>query len=397
MNVTIIHQYFKTPEEGGALRSYYIARYLNTHGHTVRVITAYNGRGYTVKHVEGVQIHYLPVYYTNHLTFYSRVKAFLRFVMQSVKLINRLNNRGKPGFYYVITTPLSTALIALYGKWFLKTPYVFEVGDLWPEAPIQLGILSNPFLKYGAKILEKTAYKNADMVIALSPAIAGHIKRISGRVAGVVTNFSDIGYFDQPYDKRQLKSKYGVDNKFVVSYIGTVGQANHLEYLLEIAKACKPYNEFHFIIMGEGARWDAIKHKANDDGLNNITFISGGSKQEAREVLWLCDVTYISFKNVPVLATGSPNKFFDGIAAKKPVIINFKGWIAGLINKNNCGFYADPLHPKDFVLKAKAYLHDITTLLSAGENAGKLARGSFALDKQLPKLRAILEDQFNKV
>jgi hypothetical protein len=57
----------------------------------------------------------------------------------------------------------------------------------------------------------------------------------------------------------------------------------------------------------------------------------------------ITDASFIFYKPVPVLETGSPNKFFDGLAAGKLIIINFGGWIKTEIEENKCGVYVNPL------------------------------------------------------
>ena len=68
MRICLIHQYYKTPETGGAIRSYYIAKHLQEQGHDVTVITARNNKAYTIENDLGFEVHSLPIYYENHLS-----------------------------------------------------------------------------------------------------------------------------------------------------------------------------------------------------------------------------------------------------------------------------------------------------------------------------------------
>ncbi len=94
------------------------------------------------------------------------------------------------------------------------------------------------------------------------------------------------------------------------------------------------------------------------------------------------------FLNIPVLETGSPNKFFDGLAAGKMVILNFNGWIADLVEKNECGFTYDPTNPSDFVERIKLYLNP-DRLMKSQKNAKKLA-AQFEKSHLIEKLNEIL-------
>ena len=167
MKILYVHQYFKTPEEGGSIRSYYLAKGLVDAGHEVTMITAHNF-SYEVKKVDGIEVHYLPVSYDNSFGFFQRLWAFFQFVRLARREALALT---KHDLAYVMTTPLTTGFIATYLKKELDLPYYFEVGDLWPEAPVQMEVIRNPWLKKWLYSLEKRFYFEADKVIALSPAM----------------------------------------------------------------------------------------------------------------------------------------------------------------------------------------------------------------------------------
>lgn len=386
MRILLIHQYFKTPEEGGAIRSYHIAQWLAAQGHQVDVISACNEKTYIKKSIAGFTVHYLPVYYTNHLSFLSRVHAFYRFVRMAIAQINKL---PRADLHYVITTPLTTGLIALYAKKKTGVPYIFEVGDLWPDAPVQLGVLKNNLLKNIAFKLEKMSYRNADALVALSPDIKAAIeKKVPGREVEVITNMADVDFFSPEQKRPDLVEKYQVQGKLVIAYTGTVGLANHLEYLLDVAESDKT-KSLHFLIAGGGARWEAVKAEAHKRGLKNITFFEYMNKEGVRELMNVADAVFISFKNVPVLSTGSPNKFFDGLAAGKLIVTNFGGWVSELIEQHQCGFSYSPDRPHEFVEKIKPYLEDGQKLKEAQKNARELAQ-QFTPEVQLGKLDGVV-------
>lgn len=388
MRIYIIHQYYKTPETGGAIRSFYIANHLKELGHDVKVITARNNKAYTVDNSDGYDVHCLPIYYENHLSFISRVHAFILFAWKAYQLLKKL---PKPDLNYVITTPLTTGFIAKRAQKKLGIPYIFEVGDLWPDAPIELGILKNSFLKWLSYRWEKKFYQGAYAIVALSNDIKNRIvQKCPEKKIDIITNFADSGLFDVAEKNPQMIEKYGVKDQFVISYLGTVGLANHLEYLLDAARVVQE-EKIKFIVAGAGAKYDHIKELAQESGLQNIEFLSHRSKYELKELINITDAVYISFKDAPILATGSPNKFFDGLAAGKLIIINFKGWIKDLIEKESCGFYHDPANPDSFLQNLLPYINSGKTLKLAQQNAHHLAN-EFSPDKQLNQLEIILAD-----
>ena len=139
----MLHQHFKTPQTGGAIRSFYLAKALVDHGHQVVVVTAFNEKKYKIVDVEGIEVHYLPIAYDNRYKFYARGWAFVRFTVAASQLAREFKNFDT---CYAISVPLTVGIIARWIKYRYGIPYFFEVGDLWPDAPVQLGFAKNYFL-----------------------------------------------------------------------------------------------------------------------------------------------------------------------------------------------------------------------------------------------------------
>lgn len=372
--ILYIHQYFKTPEDGGCIRSYYLAKGLVAAGFQVSMITAHNKETYQRKEIEGIIVHYLPVAYDNSFGFGKRIRSFLKFFARGIAIAGKEKDVQ---LAYVMTTPLTTALIALYLKIFKRIPYYFEVGDLWPEVPVRMGLLKNILLKNAAYLLEYLAYKNAEKLIALSPGIAGYMARKQpGKPLAVIPNMSDMTYF-QPAEKEKGSS-------IKVLYCGAIGIANHLEYLLDAARICYQKNiPVSFTIMGEGGRTDAIARLAGE--LPNVKMKSFTNRDGLKPIVDAHDAFYVSFKKVDILHTGSPNKYFDGLAAGKLMILNLGGWLKDLTEMNHCGFAYDPESPMEFVEKIVPYLENEHLLFQTQENSLRLAH-EYSVSKAQKKL-----------
>ena len=232
MKVLILHQHFNIPQEGGPLRSFYLAKALIDFGIVPIVITARSEKTYRQINVEGIEVHYLPVAYDNRFGFWKRSISFLHFVLGAIRLAGRL-----PDFNvcYAISVPLTVGLAAKFIKFRRRIPYIFEVGDLWPDAPIQLGFVHNYFFKWFLFKLEKSIYEGAQSVVALSESIQYEIeKKAPGIRTHLIPNMADTDFYRPEVKNEVLEKKYGVEKKFVVSYIGAVGFANGLEFFLNV-------------------------------------------------------------------------------------------------------------------------------------------------------------------
>lgn len=377
MKLLLVHQYFKLPEEGRGIRSWHIARSWVEKGHKVTVLTTSNERSGTDR-IDGVEVIYLPVRYENSFGFIRRIFSFFQFVIACRKFLKRNHDFD---LAYVLTTPLTTAFIALFLKKKLGIDYIFEVGDIWPGVPIELGIIKNTFLKSYLLNLEERAYQNAKKLVALSPAIRDHMQQIAPeREITVIPNMSDCRFFYPSKASDPLK----------ICYYGAISYANHVEFYLEAAKYSLKENlplEFH--IMGFGGMKNLIHGQSAR--LQNVFWHNEGGMNAVRELLKTCHATYISYLNHPILTTGSPNKLFDGLASGHLIITNFKGWIGELIEEKGCGFFYDPEKPEEFGKRISEYILRPERLMECQKRARELAEKEFEVEKLTAKLNAFLD------
>jgi len=389
VKVLLLHQHFNQPARGGAIRSYYLAKALVEKGIQTVVITAHNEKIYKKQILEGIEIHYLPVAYDNKFGFAARSFSFIKYNLKAIRVANKIQNID---YCYAISVPLTIGLVAMWLKTFRKIPYLFEVGDLWPDAPIQLGFVQNHFFSSFLFFLEKKIYKSAQAVVALSPAIEMAVKKKVGTALIVhqIPNMADCDYYKPTQKDVMLEQKFGVSGKFVVSYIGAVGVANGLDYFLECANSSrKAQLPIQFIICGEGALRERLKNNAAQLGLSNLTFVDFQNREGVKELLNVTDASFICYKNVPILETGSPNKFFDGLAAGKMIIVNFGGWIKTEIELAHCGIFVDTAHPTDFVKKISPFLSNPVQLKNYQAAARQLGETKYA--------RKILSEKFSSL
>ncbi len=383
----MLHQYFKTPEEGGAIRSYYLAKALATHGHQVVVITSGSKKKYHTENLEGIEVHYLPIAYDNRFGFYARGLAFIRFMVSSARLSEKFKDAD---YCYAISVPLTVGRAAQWIKFRYGIPYFFEVGDLWPDAPIQMGFVRNPFLKRALYYIEKSIYQGARSIVVLSPAIQAAIERkVTGKKIWLIPNMADCDYFLPEEKKPALENKFDVSGKFVISYVGALGVANGLDYFLACAQASRNYPNFHFILCGDGAMRESLSRDAGNLYLNNLTILDFVNREGVKEIMNVTDAVFVCYKPVPILETGSPNKYFDGLAAGKLIIINFGGWIKMEIEEEQCGVYIDPMEPEDFVKKMEPFVSNRDLIKPFQLKARQLAERKYS--------RKLLSESFSKI
>lgn len=392
MRVVYVHQYFLTPEEGGAVRSYHLAKGMVEAGLDVEVITAHNRSEYDFKVISGIKVHYLPVAYDNAFGFAKRVYAFMDFVGQAKGLLKKIH---RPDLLYITSTPLTIGLIGLWAKRKLALPYIFEVRDLWPEAPIQVGAIRHPILKRGLYRLEKNIYKHALKVVALSPGIRNYIQeKVPEATISLIPNFSDVDFFDP-----RLKKDAGFltrlgwkEGSLTIAYTGAIGEVNAVEELLDLARLAQDLGkDWQFAIMGKGKRLVRIKEKAASLSLKNLVFLPFGNKEAVRELLSWTDLAFISFDHLPVLKTNSPNKFFDALAMGNAILVNHKGWVNDLVRANQLGIFYDVQQVEATVQELEKLDADRAALQAMSKRARDLAESHFTKEMAVARLLHTLD------
>ena len=390
MKVLYIHQYFRTPDEGGAIRSYYLAKGLVDHGIEVELITSHNEKEAAYREIDGIKVHYLPVFYDNEQSFIQRLFAFTKFMIMARRKARKIPDLD---LIYATSTPLTIGLSAIKIKQDLNIPYFFEVRDLWPEAPFQMGVIKNKWLKRFLKHIENKVYRNADKIVALSPGIKALIlEERPNLTVEVIPNMSDVDFFSPEAKSSALEEFFKVEGKFVISYFGSIGLANHLEHLLAAANAAlKAELPVVFLIIGRGSQLKRLKYLVKHFDITNVRFLDFQNKLNLKRVLNITDAAYVSFATKPILETNSPNKFFDALASGKLIITNTRGWVKDICESNQCGFYYNPDKPEEFVTQVREFIENETSLATYQTSARKVGETSFSKSAQIEKLIDVLK------
>lgn len=406
MNIVYLHQYFNTPKMAGGTRSYEMARRLVEYGHRVDMVTSYRQEdipegetdGWFQSEESGIRVHWLPVPYSNKMSYRQRIKAFFRFAWGAARKAASIEG----DLVFATSTPLTIALPAVYAARKKKLPMVFEVRDLWPELPVAIGALKNPLLIMAARMLERFAYKHAKQIIALSPGMKEGIVKTgypAGRVE-IIPNSCDIDFFDLgPEPGRQLRAKYQwLGERPLVIYTGTIGIINGVDYLARLAGAVWEMDpEIRIVVIGEGQGEEKMFAEAEAVGVldKNFFVLPNMPKEKVRAWLSAADLATSVFVDLREMWNNSANKFFDALASGTPVAINYGGWQQEILEETGAGLILDP-HDLDAAAELLAEkLRDKKWLVEAGRAAGQLARERFDRNMLAKKLERVLIEASN--
>jgi len=354
-----------------------------------------NGKLISHKEIFGIPTTVIDVPYSNYMSYSERILSFARFAILSSWEAMRC--RGDVVF--ATSTPLTIAIPGILSSWWQRIPLVFEVRDLWPDLPISVGALRNPLSKFLARKLELLAYRASSRVIALSPGMAEGVIRQGtpeGKIA-VIPNSCDVDIFNVPasqgmYVRSKLK---GVSDKSpLVVYAGTFGRINGIEYLVKVAAAMQKISpDVCFLLVGSGAQKAAVAAKAASMGVleRNMWIWEPLPKSEMPSVMSAATVVTSIFAPLKSMWNNSANKFFDALAAGKPVAINYEGWQAELLNNSGAGIVIPQANHVVAAELLASFVHDRSKLQKASAAARDLARTRFNRDLLAKQFEMVLQ------
>ena len=407
LRILYLHQYFVTREGVGGTRSYEFARFLAGRRHEVTMVTAAGPGsvgfgGWPVarrREVDGVEVVEVRAGHADYmrgtaLSYPRRIRSFLEFALASSVAGLRL---GRPDVVFATSPPLTIALPALAVSARHRAPLVFEVRDLWPEAPIQMGALRNPLAVRLARALERLVYRRSARVVALSPGMRDGVVTAGVPPARVATipNASDLELFSPDLDGAESRERLGLGDRFVCTYFGAMGEANDLTQVVDAAAVLQDGGEdaIVFVLHGEGKRRPELEHRCRARGLDNVVFSDPvRDKSAVARLAAASDACMTLYKDVPVLQTCSPNKLFDTFAAGRPAVVNTSGWLKELVEEHEAGVYVRPGDPAHLAEQV-AFLRANPALVERyGRNARTLAERSFDRRLLAERLERLLQE-----
>jgi glycosyltransferase involved in cell wall biosynthesis len=405
LDVLYFHQYFATRRRSTATRSYELARRLVERGHKVTIVSRDTrrlesgrdrppeGRLVGRETVDGIDVLYLNIPYANRYPKALRLASFTAFTIAS-SVAGALER--KPDVVFASSTPLTIGAAGLLTARAKRVPFVFEIRDLWPAVPVQLGVLKNPAAIRSAEWLERRLYRGAERIVVLSEGSRDELERrgIPDEKLVLIPNAADLDVFRPDVADEGFRAKHGLEGRFVALYAGAIGKANGLDQLVDAASALRRWGDERITIvaLGDGGERPRLEERAAELGLGNLRFLPPVPKEELAGVVGAADVTLTVFAPHPILETNSPNKFFDSLAAGKPVVVNLDGWLRRLVEEHDAGVWVPGGNAEALAGALSALAANSAQVERMGRNARALAEREFGRDEMADRLARTLED-----
>ena len=403
MKIIYLHQYFKFPNESGGTRSFDLATGFLDSGHHVEMLTSTSNIEYKKKkrwtkiNKNGLVVHYVYLPYANEMSYIRRSIVFFKFLwLSTFKLLSL-----KGDLVLTTSTPLTVGIPALIKKWFHKTPFIFEIRDVWPEVVIAIGAVKNKIIQRLLYFLENLIYKNASAIVPLSidmkNSITSRYSNLASIPIQVIENISEIDRFQNSVNTNNsvLKEKIGFCPQFTILYAGTFGRVNGLDYVVNLASKLIDLDpSIVFVMLGDGSEKEAVLQKAVDKNLlnKNIYILDSVAKKDLSQLYYECDMGSSFVIPIKELWANSANKFFDTLAAGKPILINHDGWQKELIEMENIGYVLPTIVDHNAAKKFELYTKDEALISEQKNNGLNIAKANFSKDVAVKKYNNLFEN-----
>lgn len=400
MHILYLHQYFATPRGKTGTRSYEFARRWVQSGHHVTILTrtaqltdedfgSTPRRFVSRLHIDGIEIVALNIPYSQGMGTARRLWAFAWFMLSACYFAIRLKDVD---ILYVTSTPLTVGIPALLAHGLRGRRYVFEVRDLWPLVPIEMGMIRSRITILLLHGLERAIYRRAEAVTTLSPPVAELVRARApaGKLIENIPNCADLHFFHPDVDGTATRRQREWNGRFVCLHVGAMGQVNGLDLILRAAAHFRHDPDFLFVLLGEGNEKNHLKAQRNALGLRNLQIVDAVPKQELPAIVAAADVCLMSITKVPVLEHNCANKLFDYLSAGKPVVLNYAGWQRDVLESAEAGCGCSLGDEQAFFAHLAALKVDVNRRTRMGLHARQLAVNYFDRDALAAKLLEVI-------
>jgi glycosyltransferase involved in cell wall biosynthesis len=398
MNILLVSEYFPPEIGAGSNRAYELSKRWVESGSRVTVITGfpdypdgiipehYRGHIYLTENIDGIKVIRTFTIPAPNRGFFRRVLSFISFMLSSV--IQGSITCGKQDLLIATSPPFFVGIAGYLISKIKRIPFVFEVRDLWPESIIQLGQLKNKLIIKLLELVESYLYKNSSHIIPVANSSAEVLeqKGISREKITVIKNGFNFDSFNDTFIDSELKSKLGLENKIVVSYIGTIGLSHNLDSVIEVADKLSNHQNIKFLIIGDGAERENLIKLSETFGLINVSFIKKVVREQIYNYYWLSDILLVPLKGLTIFKKVIPSKIFEIMACKKPILLSVDGEARQLVESACAGIFVEPENSTDLSEKIILLSKDEELRKKLGENGRKFAEKYYH--------RNVLADQY---
>lgn len=350
MKILYVSQYFP-PEMGApAARVSEFSQKWQENGEEVTVLTAFAHHPVGVKAARdrwrlsrrelfgGVRLVRTYVWATPNAGVVRRMISYASFMASAVVI--GFPRVGRPDVVIATSPQLLCACAGYVLARTKRTPFVFEVRDLWPESILAVDAMGDNVLVRGLRRIARYLYEHSDQIVTVGEGYRREIHRRYGiplEKMVSIPNGADTEFFSPSPRANVVRREYGWGDRFVLMYVGTLGMAHGLSVALEAAARLRYDPRILFVFVGEGAEKKALQEQAAQLQLENVQFIDQQPKERIPLFYAACDAGLVTLRDTPLFQSVLPSKIFEYLAMERPILLGVGGQAGELVRDSGAG------------------------------------------------------------
>ena len=333
-------------------------------GHDVTVITCvpnvpdgvpYEGYMNTLRSqtevVDGINVVRVWTYLAANSGFVKRILNYLSYMMSATwagLFVKR------PDVVIATSPQFFCGWAGVLVQFFRRLPFVLEIRDIWPESIAAVGAIRAGFVIRILQWLEKKMYRSADHIVAVGHGYQDNVASkvdMQDRISVIYNGVDGNQFLPQPADT-QFRQRFGMQNRFLCSYVGTIGLAHGLETVLNTAEMLKNAgrDDIGFLLVGDGARREWLENDAKQRGLSDLVKFAGRlPKSEMPKAISSSDALLVHLRQCDLFSTVIPSKIFETMAMERPIIMGVRGEPADIVRQAKAGIEMEPGNSDDLL------------------------------------------------
>ena len=362
MKILFFSHYFPPEVNAPASRTYANCKRWAEAGHRVTVITCapncpdgvvykgYRNRLFQREVMDGIEVIRVWTFLAPNKGTFFRIVNYLSYMLSGI-VVGIFQK--KPDIMIATSPQFFCGWAGIIAGRLRNVPLLLEIRDIWPESIIAVGAIKNVTVIRFIELWEKKMYRLARHIIAVGEGYKQQLlgKGVSSQRISVVMNGVDKSmFFPRPADTK-LKSQLRLTDKFVCSYVGTIGLAGGLEVVLRAALILEEMkrDDIVFLLVGSGAMRDDLEAEQKRIGLSNVIFTGQLEKSEMPAILSISDAVLVHLTKTDLFLTVMPSKIFEAAGMARPIICGVAGYAAELVKKAGGGICIEPENPGELV------------------------------------------------
>ena len=265
-----------------------------------------------------------------------------------------------------------------------RRPFILEVRDIWPESIETVGAVKNRPLLRLLGWMETKLYASARHIVAVGEGYKEQLvaRGVPPEKVTVITNGVDPSALEPRTKNKELLEQYRLEDRFVVSYIGTIGMACGLDVVLRAAGILKERGNSRivFLLVGDGASREELENEARAEHLDNIIFTGLQTKDRIPAFLSVTDACLVHLRKKDLFKSVLPSKILEAAAMARPIILGVQGHAARLVEGAGMGICIEPENERELAAAVEKLSADLRAAQKMGEAGRRHVSERFDLD-----------------